>query len=388
MRILHIISTTDPKYGGPVESVAQLGQYLRKKGVFAEVVACQDSPDFKRPTAYPLPVHALGPALGDYGYTPRLVPWLETQGRSYDCWIINGIWQYHAAAAARVAKRIGKKYLVYTHGMLDPWSRRAHPAKYLKKFVYWSVFEQHTLRRAAAVCFTAEEESALAHRYFPFGRWHDFVVGAGVEYPPDLDGGAIGRLRSRFPSLDGKKVWLFLSRLHPKKALDVLLHSFARVAGDNPNVHLLIVGPGDVRYVQRLVALSRELGIESQTTFTGPLYGEDKWCAYRLAELFLLPSHQENFGIVVAEALALGIPVCISDKVNIWREVQESGAGLICRDTVDDLTRCLKRWHDMSPEEKKSMRKRARESFAAHFHVSCAADRLFSKLQQLVNAST
>src|SRR5690349_6044496 len=120
MRVLHIISTTNPGFGGPVESVAQLGSYLNGLGVRVEVAACSDAPDAPWLARYPLPVHPMGPGLGNYGYSSRLIPWLREHGPAFDLWIINGIWQYHASAASRTARKLGKPYLVYTHGMLDP----------------------------------------------------------------------------------------------------------------------------------------------------------------------------------------------------------------------------------------------------------------------------
>lgn len=381
MRILHIISTTDPAYGGPVESVAQLGTCLSSMGVTVQVAACADSPDAEWLKRYPLEVHALGPGLGNYGYSPRLVPWLRDHGGGYDVWIINGIWHYHAVATARVARELRKPYLVYTHGMLDPWSRRAHPLKYVKKLVYWTLFEQFTLRHASAVCFTAQEEARLSRQYFPMGAWRSFVVGAGVESPESPESGSQDELLSRYAELRGKRVWLFLSRLHAKKGLDLLLRSFAKAAREDAALHLLVVGAGERSYVAKMRSLARKLGLESRTTFAGPMYGPEKWRAYRMAELFVLPSHQENFGIVVAEALAVGLPVCISNRINIWKEVADSAAGLVCDDDVQSLDRALEGWNRLSGEERDEYGVRARACFEAHFHIRQAASRLLDMVR-------
>ncbi len=376
MRILHVISTTDPAYGGPVESVAQLGSYLKGLGVQVEVAACRDAPDAPWIPAYPLEVHAMGPAWGFYGYSSRLVPWLRARSGQYDLWIINGIWQYHASAAARVAHAHHVPYLVYTHGMLDPWSRRAHPIKYVKKFAYWSLFESHTLRRAAAVCFTAEEEAALARRYFPFGSWNSEVIGAGVAEPKQAIADRARHALDQFPELQGKRIWLFLGRLHPKKGLDLLLRAFAELAGRDASLHLLVVGEGAAPYVAAMRSLAQHLGISERVTFAGPLYAERKWAAYRIAELFVLPSHQENFAIVVAEALACGLPVCISDRVNIWREIAGANAGLVCKDSEISLRESLAHWVALSPDDRAAYRSAARKCYDANFHIRSAGQRL------------
>jgi glycosyltransferase involved in cell wall biosynthesis len=329
----------------------------------------------------------MGPGLGNYGYSPRLIPWLRKNGASFDLWIVNGIWQYHAGAAARTARKMGKPYLVYTHGMLDPWSRRAHPIKYLKKLAYWLLLERATLRRAAAVCFTAAEEAHLARRYFPIGSWNEAVIGAGVGDPPGVSAAQVAAFRAAFPHLAGKRLLLYLSRVHPKKGLDLLMGAFARVAHRDPDLHVLIVGDGAAGYVESLQAMAARLGIGDRVTFTGPLYGERKWVAYEEAELFVLPSHQENFGIVVAEALAMRLPVCISNRVNIWREIAAAKAGLVCSDTESDLTVALEKWLSHSAAERASYAEAARACFDANFHISAPANRLFALARSVSGAA-
>jgi glycosyltransferase involved in cell wall biosynthesis len=267
--------------------------------------------------------------------------------------------------------------------MLDPWSRRAHPFKYMKKFIYWALFERHTLRGARAVCFTADEEATLAKRYFPFGKWTDFVVGAGIASPSDVDDAAVARLTQKYPRAQGKRIWLFLSRIHPKKALDTALAAFSRISSADPSLHFLIVGDGDADYVARLKALCARLSIQNKVTFAGPLYGAEKWAAFSASELFVLPSHQENFGIAVAEALSTGLPVCISRRINIWREVAAIGAGIVCEDTRDSVIVAFQKWQKMSLQARIEMRVQAIKCFQQNFHVSAAGDRLFQKLTEI-----
>lgn len=381
MRILHVIGTLNPSYGGPVETVKNLGMYSMQHGVTVEVAVCGDREDDPWISAFPLRVHALGPGFGKYTYTPRLRPWLETHGRSYDAWVINGLWQYQSLGAAPVARRLGIPYFIYTHGMLDPWSRRAHPLKYLKKLVYWLLFEQWVLRRARVVCFTASEEAELAAMYFPIGSWTPFVVGAGIAAPAEPTQQAVAAFAQRFPELRNKRLWIFLGRIHPKKGLDLLFNAFRELRLETLDFHVIVAGPGDERYVSSMKRLAANLGISSNVSFTGPLYGEDKWLAFKVSELFILPSHQENFGIAVAEALVMAVPVCISDKVNIWREIKAADAGLICSDDVPSLVEALKQWKYYTGAERKAFSNRARACFQKHFRVETAAARLIKKIQ-------
>jgi len=384
VRILQIISTLNPSYGGPVEVIKQLGRYFTEHGVTVEVATCGDRADDPWISAFPLHVYPLGPGFGKYTYTSRLRPWLETHGRSYDAWIINGLWQYQSVGAAPVAQRLGIPYFVYAHGMLDPWSRRAHPLKYLKKFAYWLLFEQWVLRRARVVCFTAGEEAELAAAYFPIGSWTPFVVGAGIVAPAEPTQQAVAAFVQRFPELQNKRLWVFLGRIHPKKGLDLLFNAFRELRLETSDIHVIVAGPGDRRYVSSLKTLAANLGISSNVSFTGPLYGEDKWVAFNVSELFILPSHQDNFGIAVAEALAMKVPVCISDKVNIWREIMAADAGLICSDDVPSLVETLNKWNHYTGVERKAFSKRAITCFQKHFRVETAASRLIERISREV----
>lgn len=121
-----------------------------------------------------------------------------------------------------------------------------------------------------------------------------------------------------FPQLDNKRLLLFLSRIHVKKGCDLLIEAFAEVASDD-SLHLVIAGPDQIGWQADLQKQAKQLGIEQKITWTGMLSGDLKWGAFHATEAFLLPSHQENFGFVVAEALACEVPVLISNKVNIWQ---------------------------------------------------------------------
>ncbi len=176
-------------------------------------------------------------------------------------------------------------------------------------------------------------------------------------------------LRS-FPELRNKRLLLFLGRLHEKKGCDLLIDAFAAVSRENPALHLVLAGP-DAGGMQ--AALSRRaaaLGL-SAITWTGMLRGDAKWGAFRAAEAFVLPSHQENFGIAVTEALACGVPVLISKRVNIWREIEQDNAGLVDDDTAAGTQRLLRRWLALAPAERSAMATRAEKFIPAPLPHRC-----------------
>ena len=134
---------------------------------------------------------------------------------------------------------------------------------------------------------------------------------------------------ARFPQAEGKRTLLFLGRIHPKKGLDRILNCLQSVKQSIPNVLLVVAGDGEAHYTRHLRQLVSALALDDHVLFAGRLDGELKWASFAAAELFLLPSRQENFAITVAEAMQMAVPVIISDKVNTWPYVKEARAGLV-----------------------------------------------------------
>ena len=375
MKILHVLSSADPGVGGPLEGVRQRGIRLQQLGHSVEVVTLDD-PNLDFLKVFPLTVHALGPASGSYRYTSRLVPWLKENARRYDAVIVNGLWQYNSFGAWRALKGMGVPYFVFTHGMLDPWFKRAYPLKHLKKWLYWPWGDYRVLRDARAVLFTSEEERLQASRSFWLYRAKERVIAYGTSTPPN----GAEELRERFlaahPSLRDRRIILFLSRIHEKKGCDLLIRAFARAALADHALRLVIAGPDQTGWVSRLTDLAREMNISDRILWPGMLQNEMKWGAFYSAEAFILPSHQENFGIAVAEALGCGLPVLISDKVNIWREVQSAGAGLVAPDTLEGTSQLLSTWLTLTADQRRVMGSRARELFHQRYTVDAMAQDL------------
>lgn len=349
-----------------------------------EIAAC-DPPDASWLAVSGLHIHALGRGKLAYGYTPRLLPWLRANAPRYDAVIVHGIWQYHSFGTWRALQGMNTPYFVLTHGMLSPWFKRRYPLKHLKKWAYWPWGDYRVLRDARAVIFTCEEERLLARQSFWLYQANEAVAGYGTSDPPVVGGEAFIRVH---PHLQDKRIVLFLSRLHKVKGCDLLLNAFAQAAGLDERLHLVMAGPDQTGWQTSLQGQARRLGIEQRVTWPGMLVGDLKWSAYQAADVFVLPSHSENFGVVVAEALACGLPVLISDKVNIWREVMDAGAGLIEADTNAGTAALLQRWLATPPPEATTMRALARACFDDHFEVSRAATALAALIQQYVVGNT
>jgi glycosyltransferase involved in cell wall biosynthesis len=374
LRILQVINSLDPKLGGTVEFVRQIGTAIAQAGHTVEVAVCGDEPDAAWLQEFPLKAHALGPAIGGYAYSTKFKNWLKSHGRTYDAWIINGLWQYHALGASSVARVIGIPYFVYPHGMLDPWNRRAHPFKYLKKVLYWLLFERATLESASGVLFTSQEEARLARGYLPSTHWSCHTIGNGIGEPPQVATEHVSSFRAKHGLSEEDRVLLFLSRIHPKKGVDLLLRAFTALSKDR--FTLVIAGEGSTSYVAGLKSIARDLGIESRIRWVGHLEGQAKWAAFTACECFVLPSHQENFGIAVVEALSTGTPVCTTTAVNIHEHITEYAAGFVCRDDQKALAEALVRWQNTSVSDVNVMKCNARRCYEDNFQLAGVTERL------------
>lgn len=385
MRVLHVISTVNPESGGTVEGIKQLCKCYPTFGIEAEIACCDiTGSTWLSDPALPK-VHALGPAAGGYAFAPQLTKWLRENKNNYDAIIVDGLWQYHGRAAHMALADTDTPYYVFTHGMLDPWFKKTYPLKHLKKWLYWPWAEYRTLRDARAVIFTCEEERLLARNSFWLYKVREEISSYGTVAPPTNDMLSEAFLE-KFPELVNKRLVLYLSRIHEKKGCDLLLEAFARISKIDESLHLIMAGPDQSGWVAKLKMQAEELGISNRISWLGMLRGSDKWGAYYASEVFCLPSHQENFGIVVAEALACGKPVLISNKVNIWREIEHDEAGFVADDSVDGTEANLRNWLALSDQQYLAMCDRAKQSFSSRFHIERAAERLIEIIKRTATA--
>jgi len=383
LKILQLVHTLDPSVGGVAAAVLALSRGLARRGHKLDIVVLDDS-------ASPwlvdiaLPIHALGAGLTSYRYSSKLLPWLKKQGRDYDRVIVNGIWQYLSFAAWRRYAGSSIPYYVFPHGMLDPWFKETFPLKHLKKWLYWPWAEYRVLRDAAAVIFTSEEERSQARKSFWLYRCREKVSPLGVEAPP-ISSNAKLEFLSRYPQLQNARIFLFLGRLHPKKGCDMLLEAFAQMRS-NDSISLILAGPDQVGWESDLRRQVTRLNLTNRVVFTGMLEGSMKQGAFANAEAFVLPSHQENFGISVVEALAASVPVLVSNRVNIWREIEADRAGYVESDDLAGTTRLLQNWIGTAPAEREMVRQNARRCFEQRFEVDRAVDSLLQILNEPLTA--
>ncbi len=375
MKILRLIDTLDPRTGGPAVGVRAITPVLHQLG-HKTVIVTIDTPDISGGSVTGAEVISLGPARGSYRHCPALRPWLAKNLAEFDAVFVHGLWQSLGRAAHIAARDHTVPYFIYPHGMLDPWFRRAYPGKHIKKWLYWQLVERHVLRDAAAVMFTCEEERRLAHQSFSPYHCVERVVNYGTSGAPDGDATRqIQAWKMRCPALHDRPFLLFLGRIHPKKGVDLLIHAYQKTAAhhDQPPA-LVVAGPTEnPELMQHLQKISGALPAKASVFWPGLLQGDEKWGALRAAEAFVLPSHQENFGLAVAEALSVGTPVLLSQQVNIWREIIADGAGLAAPDTADGTVSLLREWESIPADRRAAMRLRAAECYARRFNIEAVA---------------
>ncbi|NEP77050.1 MAG: glycosyltransferase [Okeania sp. SIO3B3] len=374
LKILNIINTVHPETGGVLEWVLQYGLAAQAAGHDIHM-ASMDDPAAEFVAQFPLPIHALGSQAKMF-WSSGLINFLKAHAAEYDAVIAHGLWRFSSYGTRLGLKGQKTPYFLYTHGMLDPWFNKAYPLKTVFKKLYYPFTEYPALRDARGVIFTCQEEQRLAATSFAPYKVNPMVLPLGIVSPPSNVDGQRDAFFAQYPELNGKRLLLFISRIHPKKGCDLLLDAFAKVADSNPELHLVMAGPDQTGWVVKLQEQAQALGIADRVTWTGMITGDVKWGAFRAAEAFVLPSHQENFGFVVVEAMACGTPVLISDKVNIHTEVTQAGAGLVETDDADGTLRLLTRWLALNGEERQTLGQNGLEGFQHRFEISQAAQNL------------
>ena len=340
-RVLHVISSLDSRAGGPPVAMAGLCKAQRAAGIDVAVISSyrgdqgRDLADDL--AAASIEVTRVGPARGPLQSHPDLPRAMDGAVGKADVVHVHALWEAVQHQAAVSARRAGKPYLVTSHGMLTPWSLRQ---KALKKRLYMALRLRGDLNGAAALHFTSAAERDLV---VPLGlKPPALVEPLGVDLDEFRTLPPPGSFRAKFPPLHGKRIVMFLGRLHPRKGAEYLIPALARAK--LADTTLVLVGPDSGGFRATLEELADRHGVREQVLFAGMLRGRDRIEALTDADLFALPSEHENFGIAVVEALACGVPVLISEGVALKNEIVAAGVGSSTSLSPDAIAAELARW--------------------------------------------
>lgn len=365
----------NPKSGGPCQGIRNSIPIQKRAGIYNEVVTLDEpGQDFLETDDFE--IHALGPVKGPYAYCGALKKWLVENLHRFDIAIIHGLWLYNSYGTFKVwndlknrNKKVPELY-VMPHGMLDPYFQKAKSRriKALRNWIFWNLIENHVVNGADGLLFTCEQEMELAKKTFSRYRpKRTLNIGYGILSPPEIKESDFRNFLEKCSGLNKQPYLLFLSRIHPKKGVDLLINSYLKLKNEGYKLpNLVIAGPGlDSSYGKEMLKLANDASIY----FPGMLSGKIKWAAFYNCNAFVLPSHQENFGIAIVEALACKKAVLITNKVNVWREISYGNAGIISEDSPVGVYDMLKQWLLMTDKEKAEMSSNAfnvyREKFSA-----------------------
>lgn len=374
MRIIHVVPGLSEEASGPSYSVVRLCEALIAEHQDVKLAALDWGP-LTRPLPF-LEAFPRGVGPSRLGRSPAMFRWLRRQCEAAHADVLHnhGMWQMNAVYPAW-AKRCGRIQLVYSpRGAFSEWAM-GHGSR-MKK-IFWPLLQHPALKRAT--CFHATSGSEYADiRRLGF-RQPVAVLPNGIDLP----------VRSTKPKSD-RRTMLFLGRIHPTKGLDLLLHAWRQVQDEFDDWGLAIAGPdgGWTRtggYLKQVQSLAAELGAK-RVEFAGPLYGADKASAYRNADLFVLPTHSENFGMTVAEALASGTPAIVSRGAP-WAGLEVHRAGWWVEIGVEPLATAFRQALSQSPEELSAMGERGRSWMQEEFSWASIGSRMAATYRWLVDRS-
>lgn len=356
MRILQIVPSISLVYGGPSQMVLGLAPALVKKGVKVTVITTNSNGDSGQK---PLDVPLNQPILQDgyqiiyfkcspfrrYKFSIDLFRWLNRHANEFDLAHIHALFSPVSSIAAKICRRHKLPYILRPLGTLDPADLQK---KQVLKKLYAAVLESPNLANSAAVHFTSKQEAKVSQRFGQVTK--DLVLPLGVPNLEDKYNEIIHYKRKKelldkynISISENVPLILFMSRLAPKKGLNLLIPALEKLLLEKLNFHFVLAGtnPQDPNYEEQIKTQIEASPLKSHTTITGFVTGELKSALLQTADLFVLPSYYENFGIAVAEAMIVGTPVVISDQVHICEEVRNSQSGWVSEINVQALTNIL-----------------------------------------------
>ncbi|MBE9040244.1 glycosyltransferase [Oscillatoriales cyanobacterium LEGE 11467] len=394
LKILQIVPAISLVYGGPSQMVRGFSAALARQGVNLTILTTDANGDIGQP---PLDVPLDRPVCQQgyqvryfrcspsrrYKFSIDLLRWLWKNAPDYDIAHIHALFSPVTSAAAWVARQRGLPYILRPLGTLDPADLQKK--KQLKQ-IYAALLEKGNIAGAAALHFTADREAEISDRFG--AKTRDLVIPLGVSPPTKPETDPLDILKSHLPNLKFDRPWiLFLSRIEPKKGLDLLIPALEKLLSEGLEFQFILTGsnPQDPEYeagIQRQIAASP---LANCTAIAGFVTGDLKAALLRRADLFVLPSYYENFGIAVAEAMVAGTAVAISDRVHICDRVGESESGWVGACDVESVAGMLKSALE-NPEECKRRGSNARACAIEHYSWDAIARQTVAAYQSILEA--
>ena len=382
---MSVVTHLDPQYGGLSAVLPELTAAVNRTGLCSSKISAFCAPDEQVPSPGQSAAHEDVRILR---WPMGRRPWLtdtklraqfQNAVRATDGLHLHGLWEQSTLIGARSARALNKPYVVSAHGMLERW---ALGNKRLKKQVYSALVERTNLRGAACLHALTAAEAEDYRRYGASGPVA--IIPNGVQVPQRVSGSLFLR---EHPELEGKRLVLFLGRIHFKKGLDLLVDAWAGIAPDWPDAHLVLAGPDSEQTLAAVERRVQELGITQRVSFTGMLDAPRKWSALSAAECFVLPSYSEGLSVSTLEAMGMGLPVIITEQCNL-PEVQHSGAGWEIRSELSRLTSALRDCLSNLPAQNREIGHRGRKLVQARYTWSAVGAQMADLYRWVLGGST
>jgi glycosyltransferase involved in cell wall biosynthesis len=385
-RVLHVIPSVSEKHGGPSYAIKSVAKASHHAGIEVVIATTNDDGDrarLKVPLAQPIErdgiIHFFFRRdLIPYKISFALTRWLNRYLGNFDVVHIHALFSFSSWAAARAAGRRGVPYIIRPLGVLNRWGLENR--RPLLKRLSLRLIELPILRRAAAIHFTSRSERCEAAS---ISREIALLPSFIIPIPVEQENNGHVEFIKKFPSMAGKKLILFLSRIDQKKGIELLLEAFAVVQRNEPNSLLVIAGDGESKYIDSLRAQAARLDISSNILWTGFLNPTDKSSAYAAASVFVLPSRSENFGIAAAEALAAGVPCVLSDQVAVSDYLKNNDSALIVPCDSSAIANALCELLS-KPEMRARLSERGRQAAAERFSLQSVGESLVAEYNKIL----
>ena len=389
MKVLHVIPSVSPIRGGPSQAVVEMVRGLRAQGIEASIVTTNDDGHNVLDVSTSgwisyqgVPVRFFSrfspniDGIKEFAFSSTFTTWLRQNIEEYDLVHIHAIFSYPSTAAMAIARSRKVPYIVRPLGQLCEWSLQQ---SVLKKRLYLKIIERANLNHSQGLHLTSEQEKKEAAKLQL--TCPSFVIPHGLDFAPTL-ANARQRLRVRFNLPEDEKIVLFLSRIHPKKGLNYLIQSLARMT--HYPFTFILAGSGDPAYEAEVQRLLQEYGLRTRTILPGFVKGETKSMLLQGADLYALTSHSENFGVSVLEALAAGSPAIVTPGVALSDEIQSCQLGYVSELSVEAITSALENYF-ANPEAAIRMGKRAQQFTLKNYTWQRNADTLINIYRAILN---
>jgi len=382
IKILKLMPTLNPSWGGPVKAIIDSTIYLSKQGLKVDIVTC-DPINSNFHNLNQSKIINTGPSFfGNFLFSPKLFFWLLRNRKKYDYFIVHAIWDFKNILARFLLK---KKYSLFIHGSLHPSEAKRGLFKTLKKRFYWWLIERKNLLNSRSILLTSSMEIKQLNKTFVnTSKIKKTIIGYGILKKEFNKTQTLKKFYKKFPYLKKKDFFLYIGRIHKQKGCEIIVES-VNLIKDKFKKKILIMGPfSNLLYELYLRNLVKKYNLENQIFFADAEFGDIKWGALYASKAMISATHGENFGISFVESLSLGKPVLTTFKVNIYKDILKYNAGLISKDKAKDISKILLKFDLFSKKKIKEFSKNSLLCFRENFDLTLKKNNLASYIKNEV----